>query len=132
MPGIPRENINDVWNIAEPFLKKGIDRMLGAYRLDELKEDCLKGNLLLWIGKTAEYALLIKVSQYHSYKSCAILAIGGDNMNDWIEEMKEIEDHARSQGCRDMVISGAHSLRGQRPVVDIVTGEQHQQCAQEL
>jgi len=106
MSGIPPDHIDDMWIIAEPLIKKGTDRMPGAYCLKELKNKCLSGDLVLWVGRKAKYALLLKVSQYHLHKSCGIVAIGGDHMDEWISDLKEIEDYARSQGCKNMVISG--------------------------
>jgi len=96
MPGIPRENIEDIWIIAEPFIKKGIARTPEAYCLEELKKKCISGDLVLWVGRKAEYALLIEVSQYHLYKNCGIVAIGGNNMDEWISDLDEVEDYARS------------------------------------
>ena len=94
MPGIPREHVNDVWDMAEPMIKKATDRMPGGYRLKDLKSDCLDGSLVLWMGRNAKCALLIKVSQYHLFKSCVIILIGGEDYNSWIKELREIEEYA--------------------------------------
>lgn len=106
MPGVPIEHIDDVWDLAEPMLKKASDRIPGVYSMDDLRQKCLDGTYLLWFAKNAKCALIIKVSQYHLHKGCAIVLVGGTDMDSWIEEMSEIEEYARSQGCKEMIISG--------------------------
>ena len=106
MPGIPREHIEDVWDLAVPMLQKAMDRMPGVYCMRELKSKCMDGTYVLWFSQKAKCALIIKVSQYHSYKACAIVMVGGNDLENWIDELSEIEQYAKSQGCKEMVVSG--------------------------
>lgn len=106
MPGIPVENIELLWPMAEPLLKKAIDKDEGGWEIEDVKISCDIGEYILWIVRNGKAAVILEVSEYHNGKQCDIVMIGGDVMDEWIGELEEIEGWAKRVGCDRMILTG--------------------------
>jgi hypothetical protein len=106
MPGIPIEHIERVWPIAEAHFKNAAHTADGPFDIEELKQDCLKGVYILWIGRNSKVSVILGVSDYHNGKECDIRMLAGEEINTWISELKEIESFAKRAGCNRMTITG--------------------------
>ena len=105
MPGVPKENLEQLWTMAEPLLKKAIDKD-ADWHIEDVKISCDIGEYILWIVRNGKAAIILEVSEYHSGKQCDIVMIGGDYMDEWIAELEEIEGWAKRVGCDRMILTG--------------------------
>ena len=99
MPGIPKENIKELWHIAEKYLVDDFD-------LDKCKEACLKGDYVFWVGRNGKVAVILEVLQYPKGLKCDIVMLAGEDIESWIEELAEIEGWAKRSGCNQMTLTG--------------------------
>ena len=111
MPGVPIKYVDEVWDLAAPMLQKALDKMPGVYSMDDIKSKCLDGTYVLWFFEKAKCALIVKILQCYSYKACVIMLAGGEDMDAWIAEVEDIEKYARSQGCKEILITGREGWR---------------------
>ena len=105
MPGVPVENLEQLWPMAEPLLKKATEKD-ADWRIENVKFNCEIGHYILWIVRNGNAAIILEVSTYHNGKQCDIVMIGGDYMDEWITELKEIEGWAKRVGCDRMILTG--------------------------
>ena len=106
MPGVPVENLEQLWPMAEPLLNKAIEKAEGGWEIEDVKISCDIGEYILWIVRNGKAAVILEVSEYHNGKQCDIVMIGGDIMNEWIDELDEIEGWAKRVGCNRMILTG--------------------------
>lgn len=106
MPGIPTENLEDLWSLAKPYLKQAIKRSEGRYSLQEIKYGCQLGEYVLWVVRNGKAAVVLEVSDYTHGKQCEIIMIGGEYMDTWIAELEEIESWCSRIGCNRMILTG--------------------------
>lgn len=106
MPGVPVENLEQLWPMAEPLLEKAIEKGEGGWDIIDVKIDCEIGHYILWIVRSGKAAIILEVSEYHNGKQCDIVMIGGDVMDEWIGELEEIEGWAKRVGCDRMILTG--------------------------
>ena len=106
MPGVPVENLEQLWPMAEPHIKKAVEKSDGTYTAEEVKYGCLSGEYILWLVRSGKAAIILMVSEYHNGKQCDILMLGGDDMNEWLDELEEIEGWAKRAGCDRMILTG--------------------------
>lgn len=100
MPGIPKENVEKLWHIAEKYLDDG------NFDLDKCKKAVLKGDYRLWIGKNGKVAVILEVLEYPKGKKCDIVMLAGEDIKTWIKELDEIEAWASMNGCNRMTLTG--------------------------
>lgn len=100
MPGIPKENIEELWYIAEKYLDDD------NFDLDKCKKAVLKDDYRLWIGRNSKVVVILEVLEYPKGKKCDIVMLAGENIETWIEELAEIEAWAKMNGCNKMTLTG--------------------------
>ena len=104
MPGIPVENIEELWPLAAPLFD-GI-KSDEPFDPEEYKAQCLNGDFILWMGRNGKVAVMLEVSDYHNGKQCDIVMLVGQDLPGWIDELAEIEGWASRVGCNRMVLTG--------------------------
>lgn len=102
MPGIPIENIETIW----PMVSRYFDKQELDYGKEDYKKKCLSGEFVLWVGRNGKVAVILEVSDYHKGKECDIVALGGEGIKSWIQELDEIEGWAKRSGCNRMILTG--------------------------
>lgn len=102
MPGIPIENIETIW----PMVSHYLDKQDADYGKEDFKGKCLRGDYILWVGRNGKVAVILEVSDYHKGKECDIVVLAGEGINDWINELSEIEEWAKRSGCNRMILTG--------------------------
>jgi len=102
MPGIPVENIETIW----PMVSHYLDEQELDYGEEDYKNKCLNGDYVLWVGRNGKVVVILEVSDYHKGKECDIVALGGEDIKTWIQELDEIEQWAKRSGCNRMILTG--------------------------
>ncbi len=104
MPGIPQENIEEIWPLAVPLFEAA--KSDEPFSAEDFKQKCIDGRYVLWMGRNGKVAVMLEVSDYHNGKQCDIVALVGDGLPAWIDELAEIEGWASRIGCDRMILTG--------------------------
>ena len=102
--GYQPNEIDSVWSIAKPMLQRALDRG-SNYSIDDLYAGLLKGEmqLFMWMDRAA---LVTAIQTKEGQKFCLLLALGGDSMSIWFEQLPFLEDWAKGQGAKEMRVYG--------------------------
>ena len=104
--------VHEIWPLAEPLLRRAIERTdLSAFC--DIKREILCGNALLWLaveGAGNKIAILAAAStrlqRTDAGKVCVITACAGKDMPRWLNLISRIEEFARNEGCHCVRIYG--------------------------
>ena len=101
-----------IWSKVEPHIQKALDRG-SRWTADEIYDGLRQSNLQLWTSQTDSCdpekqieAALITAIQTRENKYCLLLAIGGDNIDEWVGWLPVVEQWAQNEGCTEMRIYG--------------------------
>ena len=86
------------------MLQRALDRG-STYSIDDLYAGLLKGEmqLFMWMDRAA---LVTAIQTKEGQKFCLLLALGGDSMSIWFEQLPFLEDWAKGQGAKEMRVYG--------------------------
>jgi hypothetical protein len=96
---IAPQYVHKYWHMAEPLLKKAIDKGQGEFTLEDLRYVCSKGEQqLIFIMVSGKCKCAFTTIQYNfpSFRSMYISYIGGRNTK---EGWQAFLDYTRDQGC---------------------------------
>lgn len=105
---MPRGSVDEIW----PGVAKMIDE---AYKFadeimpHDLLDQLRSGHRQLWIvwdGRQVLAAVMTRIVQLRSCRAVQITAAGGTAVERWKDLIVLIEDFARHEGCRKVVIEG--------------------------
>lgn len=119
MPGIPKENLEELWPLAERYFING-DKY-GELDIKYHKDNCFSGESILWMSRNGKVAVILSVSKYKNGKECNIIMIAGKHLNTWIDELSEIEGWAARAGCDRMILTGRKGWQKILPEYEIKT-----------
>lgn len=98
---IPSYYVTPVWEKAEPLVRKAIDYVDSGYRSEDILKRLVTSEMQLWIVNEYEAAAVTMLSIYPQFKSCLVVALAGDNLDSWFDDlMSKIEDWADMMGCK--------------------------------
>lgn len=111
---IPRDEIQFVWPLVEPFLKKSVARTKGRVEVEDIFIDLLKGKQTLWVGfekditKDIKWCSTISVFNYPSGVRIACMQhLSGNGFFEWVEEgFSILKEYAREQQCERFEMFG--------------------------
>ena len=104
MPGVPQENIDDIWPLVEIAMSGTVHEP--GFDINYYKEKCLTGDLILWVVRNGKAAIMLEVLEYPKGRCCDILTLAGYEIDSWLDELSEIEAWAKRQGCNKMTLTG--------------------------
>ena len=93
-----------VWPLYRDQVQKALDEG-SDYTLDEIFQGLSNREMQLW-AYGIDAALVTSVKNQHNRRYCLLLALGGENMREWLGCLDHIENWAREQGCTEMRIYG--------------------------
>lgn len=100
---IPKDHIDDAWEYLGPVLERALDKAHGERTLDDLRDDCIRGDAQLWFR--GESALVTQLIVYPRYKAARLLVCAG-RMQDAIPGFADVKEWAQKEGCKAMEICG--------------------------
>lgn len=107
------EDVDILWPKISDHLQAALDRGQGEYRLEDIHNYLIEGQMRLWILYDREGRLLSSaVCEIHDYpqkRVCTVVLTGGETVDHWAYGMAAIEDWAR-QNKADAVV--AYTRRG--------------------
>ena len=102
-----------VWPAVAPMLKAALAVSGGRHPLWSVLDELVSGRADLWVAcadaARPVAAVVCRVAQYPARRFYQLHAIGGSDMDAWIEPMlAAIEDRARALGCDGIEGGGRH------------------------
>ena len=106
---VPQDHIDGIWPLAEGHLLKSYRRCDQNIPL-ELRDDLRKGKRQLWLLTRGDVTIIAAgITTMFVLRSGPALKIehfGGGFMGEWLHLLEEVENYARSQGCRKVMWEG--------------------------
>lgn len=102
--GFRADQIDDVWFVYAPLIKRALDRG-SNYTLAEIRKGLKAKEMQLWAwGEDA--ALVTTIQNRDDKRWCLLLALGGENMEEWREFLPILDAWAKENGCQELRIYG--------------------------
>ena len=113
--GVPSGSIEPLWADVKPMLEKGISHGDGELDIEDIHKFLLSRAMQLWVlydydNENIVMAGVTEIINYPKYKVCRAVALGGNNLDDWVEHIKGIEVWADSMGCDKVEAYGRRGL----------------------
>lgn len=101
--GIPSEVIERFWSLAEPYIKRALDRTSGEFHSADLKMLAKDKVVQLWLvseGERVIGAVTTEIVVYPNRKHCRVITLAGSKAPEWTGELDIILNAwAKVQGC---------------------------------
>ena len=106
---VPQDHTDGVWPHVEGHLLKSYRRCDQNIPLS-LRYDLRNGIRQLWLLTRGDVTIVAAgVTSMHALRSGLALKIehfGGSSMGEWLHLLEEVENYARSQGCKKVMWEG--------------------------
>lgn len=91
------------WHLVKDYLKRALEHGAGESTLADYLAKIMNYQAQLWVvldeGQHVVAAGMTKFIQYSRHKTLHLVALGGDNLNDWGDTFSVVEQFARDNGC---------------------------------
>lgn len=117
---IPADEVDGVWNLAEPILSAVIRRG-GDIQNEAMKQSLISKARQLWfVWSDHLHGLVVtEIAETPRGKIANIVALGGTDLKSWIHLSEHLEIWARNEGCRAMEIIGRKGWARALPDYDV-------------
>ena len=99
---VPPNKIPDIWWKIEEHLLRMSPHSEGELEPDDFFESLINAEMHLWVAIKDEDIIASMITQFVAYprkRVLRIISIGGDSMDQWIDQLPMIEDWALTMGC---------------------------------
>ena len=103
--GIPRAEVEPIWEVVGPLLQRAIEKSTGDFSLEDVRKALDERDMQLWIwavDRVIYSAAVTQILTFPQRKVCAVPFVGGTRLADWLDCNELIGDWARDQGCAQM------------------------------
>ena len=102
-----QDQIPYVWDEVKPLIKRALDGG-SNYTLQDIRLGLCTSDMQLWtwVGEKIEAALVTAIQSRDDETWCLLLALGGKNMDQWMECLPIVEGWAKGNGCTELRIYG--------------------------
>ena len=106
--GIPSSKIDEVWEECKDYIEMGNDKSRQEMNLEDIYKKLSDADMQLWVifdpkDKEIHSVLTTEIVTYPRKKTCRIVTLGGQNLDDWVEEFLDIlEEWAVAHNCMAM------------------------------
>ncbi len=103
------DDVSVVWETIEEYIQGAIDHSQGEATLADYYEHLSTGDMQLWLAVDKSNILACMVTQiapYPSKRVLRIIAIGGVEMERWIQFLPDVEHWALNMGCTSLEVWG--------------------------
>jgi hypothetical protein len=101
-----------MWPRVKHWIEAAMRRCdLNSYQ--PVEDAVLNGLAQLWVAhdEIPRAAAVTSMDKTDARKICVMIACGGNDRDDWISLLNEIEDYARIEGCHAMRIYGRNGWK---------------------
>lgn len=101
--GIPSAMIDRFWPLAEPYIKRALDRGTGEFLPSDIRTLCKDRVLQLWLVSENDKivaAITTEILVFPRNKHLKIITLAGSRAGEWTAlATHEISEWAKTQGC---------------------------------
>ena len=98
---IPSYYVTPVWERVAHLVRPAIEYVDSGFSEDDVLNRLNISDMQLWVVNDYQAACVTQIVVYPQHKSCLVVALGGEGMTEWFDElMDEVEEWARQMGCR--------------------------------
>jgi hypothetical protein len=92
---IPRNNLRSEFSDMEPYFDKFCSRYpeFNKYRM---LEDLIRGESVVWKG--SKCIVIGRPNYYHNCTNFLLEAIGGEDLTEWVDDLRGIETQVKEMG----------------------------------
>jgi len=104
---VPVEQVRCVWPLVSQWIFDSIDRV-DLSKFDCVEREVLNGDALLWVAHNGviSAAAVTQITGVEHGKVCTIIACGGNGVLADIGMIDRIEEYAKQEGCRSVLVYG--------------------------
>lgn len=101
---IPREQILSVWEDIGPLLNRPSERTLGLRTANEILDDALDGQVMLWVVHPVGSSQIVMAMETKEIVTsegpiCELVSLGGDGLPEWFDTiLEQLEALAKGHG----------------------------------
>ena len=92
--GIPSSKVKEVWEKCEPYIEMGNNKSKQEMNLEDIYEKLLTADMQLWVvyndDLEIESVLTTEVVIYPRMKTCRIVTLGGQDLDNWVEQFLDV------------------------------------------
>ena len=102
---ISPDDIDVVWDHISEYIQHVVDHSRGEATLEDYYEHISNGDMQLWVAVSKDDIMACMVTQiapYPSKRVLRIIALGGIEMERWLEFLPDIEHWAMNMGCTSL------------------------------
>lgn len=107
--GIRREEVRQWWPKSWPMLKPAVD-MIGQHTPLSVLSALEDGDFQLWAvlddDGNMHAAVVTEIAEWPGTKECTSRYCGGDDVDEWVDLIAEIEAWAKHNGCTRSYVMG--------------------------
>jgi len=90
-----------VWPRVEHLIRPAIEYVESGFSESDIYGKILVSDMQLWVVGDYEAACVTQIVVYPQHKTCLVVALGGDGMAEWFDElMSTVESWAAETGCK--------------------------------
>ena len=99
---VTSDDVHVVWDSILPYIEEVVSHSQGEASSEHYYEELTSGNMQLWVsieGKEVLACMVTQIAPYPNKRVLRILALGGVEMEKWIQFLPDIEHWAMGIGC---------------------------------
>lgn len=98
---VPGYFVTAMWPRVVDLVRPAIEYFDSGFTEDDILKRLQVSDMQLWVVGEYEAACITQLIVYPQHKTCLVVALGGDNMESWFDElMDRIETWAHEMGCK--------------------------------
>lgn len=98
---IPSYYVGIVWDKVAHLVERAIGHVDSGFLPDDILARLVSSDMQLWVIGEYRAACITQIVVYPQHKTCLVVALGGDGLSEWFDElMDEIESWASQMGCK--------------------------------
>ena len=98
---IPSYYVTSIWPNAKHHIQAAIEYVDSGYTPDDILKKLIGSDMQLWIIGDYQAAAVTMLNIYPQHKSWLVVAVGGEGMDEWFDDLMEtIEGWASKMGCK--------------------------------
>jgi hypothetical protein len=112
----------EIWPVVSPLIRPALENTLTDF--DTVASDVIAGRSLLWLvwdGSKLDAAVVTSISISNGRKFCTIVACGGRGLSNWKVLIGKLEQFAKAEGCRSIVIMGRRGWAREFPAYKLTS-----------
>jgi hypothetical protein len=98
---IPSYYITPIWGNVSELISSAVEYVDSGYTADDVRKALTVSEMQLWIAGDYQACAVTQINRYPQHKTCLIVAMAGEGMDEWFDELlSTIEEWASKMKCK--------------------------------